>query len=93
MSATVEDEHFTSPQNFSSGDYLSIYATDDNNVVILIQSTPESADTQKADMPDEEMVDTMGDDITEEMECKNGNIFDDSGSSFGCHTLHAMDMG
>ena len=34
----------------------------------FIQLTPEIADTPEAEMPDEEVVDTMGDDILESME-------------------------
>ena len=34
-------------------------------------------------MLDEDMVDTMGDDIMDEMGLRNGNIYDDSDSSCG----------
>ena len=55
-------------QKFYSGDYLSVYVSDDNNVVILIQTTPEIADTPEAEIPYGEVVDTMGDDMLDEME-------------------------
>ena len=35
----------------------------------------------EAEMPYEEVVDSMGDDMLDEMEWKNGNIYDDSDSS------------
>ena len=34
-------------------------------------------------MPDEDVIDTMGDDMLEAMEHKNGNICDNSDSKFG----------
>ena len=47
-------------QKLYSGDYSFVYASDDNNIVVLIQTTPESADTLKDNMPYEDVVDTMG---------------------------------
>ena len=76
-------DHFIFPQRFSSGDYLFVYADGDNNVVGLIHSTLDSEDTPEYCVPDEYMVDTMGDNIMEEMERKNRKICDDSDSSFG----------
>ena len=55
-------------QKFYSGYYLFVYASDENNVVILIHTTPESSDTPEDLMPYEEVVDTMGDDMLDEME-------------------------
>ena len=55
-------------QKFYSGDYLFVYAYYDNNVVVLIHPTPESEDTPKAEIPYEELVGTMGDDMLYEME-------------------------
>ena len=55
---------------FYSGDYLFVYASDDNNVVVLIQTTPDTSDTPEADIPYEEVVDTMGDDMLYELELK-----------------------
>ena len=37
-------------------------------IFILVQPTPESSDTQEAYMSDEEVVDTMGDNMIEVME-------------------------
>ena len=54
-------------QKFYFSDYLFVYASDDNNVVVLIQPIPESADTTEADMQYEKVVDTMGYDILDEM--------------------------
>ena len=44
----------------------------------LVQPTPEISDTLEADIPDEDVVDTMVDDILEEIECENGQICYDS---------------
>ena len=70
-------------QKFSSGDYLFVYDCDDNNVVVLIYTPPWSADTTEAEIPDEEVVDNMLDDVLEEMEWKHFNICDNSDSSCG----------
>ena len=51
-----------------SGDYLFVYDSDDNNVVVLVQPTPYSVDTQEDEMPYEEVVDTMRDDMMDEMD-------------------------
>ena len=76
-------------QNLYYGDYLFVYAYDDNNVVALINPTPESADTPEAKMPYEEVVDTMGYDMLDEMEQKNGKICDDS--DYICGEEHEID--
>ena len=55
-------------QKFYSGDYLFVYASDDNNAVVLIHPTPESADTPEAEMPYKKVDDTMEDDMMDEME-------------------------
>ena len=68
MSATVSDGHQIFSQKFYSGDYLFFYASDENNVVVLIKPTLQSAYTPEADMPYEEVVDTMGYDMLDEME-------------------------
>ena len=44
----------------------------------LVQPTPDISDTLEADIPDEDVVDTMVDDILEEIECENGQICYDS---------------
>ena len=51
-----------------SGDYLFLYASDENNFVVLIKPTPESEYTPEAEMTYEEVVDTMGYDMLDEME-------------------------
>ena len=76
-------------QKFYSGDYLFVYASDDNNVDVFIQTTPYSADTPEDEMPYEEVVDTMGYDMLDEMEWKNGKICDDS--DFRCGEEHEID--
>ena len=63
-------------QNFSYGEYLFFYASGENNVVSLIQSNPDSADTPEAYITDEDVVNTTVDDILEAMEQKNGKIYD-----------------
>ena len=83
MSATGEDEHLIFLHNFSSGDYFFVCADGNNNVVGLIQITPDSVDTPEAYMIDFDVVDTMGYDILEAMELENGNICYDSYSSCG----------
>ena len=50
------------------GDYLFVYTSDDNNVVVLIQLTPYVADTPEDEMTDEEVVDTMVYDMMDSME-------------------------
>ena len=55
-------------QKLYSGDYFFVYASDEHNVVVLIHPTPEIADTPEADMTYDEVVDTMGYDILDEME-------------------------
>ena len=47
----------------------------------MIQPTPESSYTPEADIPYYDVVDTMGDDILEAMEWKNGKICIESNSS------------
>ena len=89
MSSTKEYDHFIFPHKFSSDDYLFIYAAGDNNVVSLIYPNPDIEDTPEAYITYEDAVDTMGDDILEVMECKNGNLCDDSDPIFG--EEHEMD--
>ena len=55
------------PQKLFFGDYFFVYASDDNNVVLLIHPTSESADTPEDDIPDWVVVDTMVDDLLEAM--------------------------
>ena len=76
-------------QKLYSGDYSFVYASDDNNIVVLIQTTPESADTLEDNMPYEDVVDTMGGYMLDKMECKNGKICNDSDSS--CGEEHEID--
>ena len=44
MSVTVEYGHLVCQQKFSSVDYYFVYDYDENNVVVLIQTTQESED-------------------------------------------------
>ena len=55
----------------------------------MIQTNPESEDTPEADMKYEDVVDTIRDDMLDEMEWKNGKICDDSDSS--CGEEHEID--
>ena len=57
-----------SEQRLFSGDYFCIYDYDGNNVVVLIQTTPEIVDTSEAKIIDEGVIDTMGEDMLEAME-------------------------
>ena len=52
MSATGEDDHFFSPQKFSSSDYLFFYDSGDNTVVDLIYPKPYIANTLEDNMID-----------------------------------------
>ena len=56
------------PQKLYSVEYLYVYASYENNCVVLRQSTPYSADAPDAEMPYEEVVDTMGYDILDKIE-------------------------
>ena len=55
-------------QKLYSGDYLFFYDSGDNNVVVLIQPTPENADTPETELLYEEVFDTIVDDMLDEME-------------------------
>ena len=55
-------------QKFYSSGYVFLYASNDNNVDVLIYPTPDSAYTPEADIQFEEVVDTMGDYMLDEME-------------------------
>ena len=44
MYATREYYHLIFPQNFSFGHYLFVYAAGDNNVVGLVNATPDNED-------------------------------------------------
>ena len=55
------------PQNLSSGDYLFVCDYGYNNVVGLIQPTPDGPDTLAAYIKDEGVVDTVVDDMLETM--------------------------
>ena len=59
MSATREDGHLIFTQKLSSGDYFFVYADGDNNVVGLVQPTPDSAYTPEAYMSDGYVIDTL----------------------------------
>ena len=76
-------------QKFYSSDYLFFYAFDNNNVVVLVQNTTDITDTLEADMPYEEVVDTMVDNILDEMEWKNCKICNDYDSR--CGEEHEID--
>ena len=81
--STGEDDHFIFTQKISSHDCLFVYSAGDNNIFGLIQPTQDSVDTSEAYMIDNYVVDTMGDDMLEAMEPKNGKIFNDSYYSCG----------
>ena len=55
----------------------------------MIHTTPEIADTPEADIPYKEVVDTMVDDILDELEWKNGKICDENDSI--CGEEHEID--
>ena len=63
----IKDGNYILLQKFYSGDYLFIYAYDDNNVFVLLHPTTDSADTPEAEITNEEVVDTMGDDMLDEI--------------------------
>ena len=63
MSANIEYDILIFPQKFFSGDYFFVYAAGDNNVVVLIHTTPYRVDTPEADIMDEYVFDTMLDNI------------------------------
>ena len=65
MSATREYGHQFFTQKLSSGVYLFLYNYGDNNVVCLIHPTPDIADTLEYYIPDEYVVNTMGDNMLE----------------------------
>ena len=69
-----------SPHKLSSSSYFFVYDAGDNNVVGLIQPTPDNAYTLDAYMKYEDVVYTLGYDMLEAMERKNGKICDDSDS-------------
>ena len=65
MPTTREYAQLVFPYNFSSVDYLFLYTDDEKNVFVSIQPITESAYKPEADIPDENVVDTMVDDILE----------------------------
>ena len=67
MFTTIEDYHLISPQEFSSSDYYYVYADDEDNVVGQLQTTPKSSDILEAEIPDEDVVNIMGDHILDAM--------------------------
>ena len=69
-------------KKISSGDIEYVYAAEDNNGVVLIQTTPESIYTLESGISYDDLVDTMGDDMLEAMERGNGQICNDSDSSY-----------
>ena len=89
MSTNAEYDHLIFTQKLSYGDYLFVYADGNNNIFGLIHPTPDSEYTLEVYITDEDVVDTMGDDIMESMEIKNGNIYDDYDYIFG--EEHEMD--
>ena len=78
MYAPGEDDHLIFPQKFSSSEYFFVYYYGENNVVGLLQPTPDSADTPETYMTDEDLVYTMGYPFLDAMERKNGKICDES---------------
>ena len=83
MSANGEDCHLVFTHKFSYIENLFFYAAGENNVDHFIQFTPEIADTPESYIIDEDVVDTMGDDMMDAMELKNGKICDDYGYRCG----------
>ena len=67
MSANVKYNHLVFPHRFSSGECLFVYSAGDNSVVSLIYTTSESTDITVAYRTDENVVDTIGDDMLEAM--------------------------
>ena len=83
MSDIREDDRLIFPQKVCSGDYLFVYSAGENSVVVFIHPTPYSEDKPEAYMPYYDVVVTMGDDMMEAMELKNGNICDNYNSRRG----------
>ena len=67
MSATREDDNLIFTQKLSFVDYFFVYADGDNNVVSLIQPTPDRAYTTEDSVTDKDVVGTMVDDMMGEM--------------------------
>ena len=67
MFTTIEDYHLISPHKLSSSDYYYVYDDDEDNVVGQLQTTPKSSDILEAEIPDEDVVNIMGDDILDAM--------------------------
>ena len=77
MSANREDDHLVFTQKSFSGVYLFFYAAGEN-VVGLIHTTPDIVDIPEYYIPDENVVDNMGDGMMQAMELINGNLCGDS---------------
>ena len=77
------------PYELFSGDYRFFYASDEDNFVFLIKPTTESTDTPEAKILEYEVVDTLGDDMLEAIDWKNGKMYGDPDSS--CEEEHEMD--
>ena len=77
MYAIREYYRFIFPNKYYSGDYYFVYASDDNNVVGLLQPTPYISNIPEADIPDEYVVDTMGSDMMDKTERENVQIYND----------------
>ena len=67
MYSTGEYYRFICIKTFSSGYYSFVYTDDENNVLGLIQLTTESAYILEAEISDQYLVHTMGNDILQAM--------------------------
>ena len=63
MFSTIECYHLIFPKKFSSYYYLFVYSYGDNNVVGLMQPTPQRAYTPEVEILYEYVVDNMVDDM------------------------------
>ena len=63
ISATGEDDRLLFTQRLSSSNYFFVYAAGENNVVGLIQPTPDITYTLEAYITYDDVIDTMLDDI------------------------------
>ena len=83
ISVAGECDHFIFPQKFSSGAHHFVYADENDNVVGLLYTTPYIIDTPQAEIPDEDVVEIMEDNMLQTMELKKIHICDDSYSRCG----------
>ena len=67
MFSTIEYYHLIFPKKFYSCYYFFVYYYGDNNVVGLMHTALDYADTAEDEITDEDFVDTMVDDMLEAM--------------------------